>query len=94
MKSNFEYAAIAEMRDEIEALAKEIRAIFEVELCQNVVNSIRSHYEGSAADTYKARFTQYGNQAMEALNAVMTKINSALDTEAVQHKSQDQALSE
>lgn len=94
MKSNFEYAAIASMRDEIESLAKEIRTIFEVELCQSVVNSIRSHYEGDAAETYKARFTQYGNQAMEALNAVMAKINSALVDEETGHKSQDQALSE
>ena len=93
MESNFEYAAIASMKDEIDRLAKEIRAIFEVDLCQNTVNNIKNHYEGDAAETYKAKFSKYGNQAMNALNTIMTKINSALETEATQRKAQDQALS-
>ena len=93
MESNFDYAAIANMKDEIDRLAKEVRAVFEVDLCQNVVNSIKSHYEGDAAESYKAKFSQYGNNAQEALNTIMTKINSALETEATQRKAQDQALS-
>ncbi len=92
-KSGINYVAVDSMASNIKNLQTQISSIFTDDLCGNVVNSIASHYDGQAAESYKSAFTQLGNSANETMNQVVTEMTEKLNEFKEAYQSQDQALS-
>ena len=90
--SDMKYVEIANMRDEIDKLAFEINGIFDI-LSQSVLNSVKSHYEGVAADAYETKVRKYSTQVKNDLQVIINRINREINEQAEARKRQDAALS-
>ncbi len=92
-KSGINYSAVDTMGSNIKNIQTQISTIFTDDLCGNVVNNIAAHYDGQAAESYKAKFTQLGNTANEAMNQVITEMTAKLEEFKSAYQSQDANLS-
>ncbi len=92
-KSGINYGAVDTMGSNIKNIQNRISAIFTDDLCSNVVSNIASHYDGQAAESYKANFTRLGNAANEAMNQVTSEMTAKLEEFKSAYQSQDANLS-
>lgn len=92
-KSGITYSVVDTMAANIKNIQSQISSLFTDELCGGVVSSIASHYDGQAAESYKATFTKLGNNANESLNKVVTEMTQKINETKAAYQSQDTKLS-
>lgn len=88
--SGIDDAKIAKMISDIKLINNRVKELF-VDLTGPTISSIAGHYDGRAAEAYKANFTKLSGRADESFSQALTTLNRKLDEFRSSYQAQDKA---